>query len=286
MTTRAKLCLIISDAAKTLAEAGVASPLLDCQLILAAVLNISRLDIIAHPERLLTPDEQAAAAALIARRAGREPLAYVVGRKEFFGLDFDIIPGVLVPRPDTEILVEQTLRRLRSHSSPVIIDVGCGSGAVSVALASSLPGAVVHSVDNSPLALEVTARNAAKHHLTDRVSTHLGDLLEPIARIGLRPDAVVANPPYIPSKEIDALEPEIREWEPRGALDGGADGLDCYRRLVPDAAAVLPGGGFVALEVGAGQARRVGCIAQGAGLSGVEMARDLAGIERVVIAGR
>jgi len=274
---------LLQNAARRLAEAGVETPLLDAQLLLAHVLHCSRLDLIAHPERSLTEAELREFNVVLGRRSAREPLAYILGHKEFYGLEIDVAPGVLIPRPETELLVEECTRRL-TRSSPVIADIGTGSGAVAVALAASIPSAAVYATELSPAALEVARRNVEKHDLSGRVTLVRGDLVEPLA--GMSFDAIVSNPPYIPTGEIESLQPEIRLHEPIEALDGGPDGLGVYRRLIPAAKPLLLEGGFLAVEVGSGQAGAVGGIAQGAGYGEIVIARDLAGIERVVVACR
>jgi len=274
---------LLRPATVRFAEAGVDTPLLDAQLLLAHVLHCSRLDLIAHPDRVLTEPEIAALDAMLNRRSAREPLAYILGRKEFFGLEIDVSPGVLVPRPETETLVEECIRRLRIQS-PAIVDIGTGSGAVAVALAVAIPSATVHATETSPAALEVARANVEKHNLTERVTLVLGDLVGPLA--GMSFDAIVSNPPYIPSGEIESLQPEIRLYEPVEALDGGSDGLDVYRRLIPASPALLRDGGFLAVEVGIEQARAVIEFARAAGHGETQIVRDVAGVERVVVAYR
>lgn len=268
-----------------LKDAGVDTPLLDAQVMMARALGRSRLDVIAHPEYVLDDAQRSEFLSMLERRAARCPLAYIVGTREFFGLEIGVGPGVLVPRPETELLVEECLRRVGGES-PVIADVGTGSGAIAVALATGLPAARVYATEISPPALEVARANVEKHSLAERVSVLEGDMLAPLAGLGIRFDAIVSNPPYIPSDEIPRLQPEVAVYEPVEALDGGRDGLDAYRRLFPEAVELLREGGFVAVEVGAGQAGGVRRIAESVGCARVETARDLAGIERVIAAYR
>lgn len=260
--------------------------MLDAQLLMARVLRCSRLDVIAHPERELAEARASDYSALVEKRAERYPLAYILGVKEFYGIELDVAPGVLVPRPETEVLVEECLKRLRDIAEPRIADVGAGSGAIAVALALNLPSASVYATEISSAALEVARANVRKHDVAGRVSVLEGDLLEPLVGAGVRFDAIVSNPPYIPSGEIDALQPEVSRFEPREALDGGADGLDAYRRLLPEAAPLLAETGFVAVEVGAGEAPAVRGLALDCGYRDVSVIPDLAGIERVVVARR
>lgn len=270
-------------AAQMLKDAGVDSPLLDSQLIMARVLGCSRLDIITHPERILGESELAAFEADIARRASRFPLAYILAHKEFYGIELEIAPGVLVPRPETELLVEECIKRISTQSS-LIADIGIGSGAISVALAVNLPQAKIYATEISISAMQVAQANIEKYYLTERVRILAGDLLKPLMDIDTKFDAIVSNPPYIPSGVIETLEPEVRIYEPREALDGGVDGLDVYGEIFPQAHNVLRDGGFLAVEIGIEQAEPVKNIAVSSGYGQVDIIRDLAGIERVVVA--
>ena len=281
----------LNSAIERLREAGVETPQLDAQLLMAKALGCSRIELIAHPERLLNDARREAFQAMLDKRTARYPLAYILGSKEFYGIEINVTPAVLIPRPETEILVEECLKRV--GDSAKIADVGTGSGAIAVALAVSLPNARVWATDASEQALEVARANVEKHAVSDRVSMIRGDLLEPIVGRGRpllgrdmmsRPnsggwDAIVSNPPYIPTGDIDTLQPEVR-YEPREALDGGPDGLDAYRKLLPRAIGITR---LVAVEIGAGQAGPVTQIARDAGWREVELVRDLAGIERVVL---
>lgn len=266
-----------------LRKAGVETPQLDAQLIMARVLGCSRLDVITHPERILTDQERAVFASLVEKRASRYPLAYILGAKEFHGVEIDVGPGVLIPRPETELLVDECTRRLCGRCA-YIADIGTGSGAVAVAVAAGLPDVRVHATEISGDALKVAQANIEKHQMSDRIVLMEGNLLDPLMGLELRFDAIVSNPPYIPSREIESLEPEIKLYEPRQALDGGEDGLDVYRRLLPEALELLSPDGFLAVEVGAGQAGAVCHLAEQFGYRGIKVARDLAGIERVVVA--
>ena len=245
---------------------------------MALALGCPRLQVISHPERNLSDAEHALFESMVDRRASRYPLAYIIGEKEFFGLTLSVSPAVLIPRPETEILVEECVKRLRPDA--VIADIGTGSGAIAVALGVGMPAAWIYATDSSEEALKVARANVEKHGLADRVCIVRGDLLEPLNEAGLEFDAIVSNPPYIPTGAIESLEPEVRQ-EPFQALDGGTDGLDAYRRLFPQAARLAQ---MVAVEIGIEQAGPVTEIARGAGWRQIEIIRDLAGIERVVIA--
>lgn len=273
----------IRAAADRLNKASIESPLLDTQIMMARVLGCSRLSVIAHPERVLFESEQIAFESMVDKRAGHCPLAYITGHREFYGLDFHVEPGVLIPRPETEILVDACADRLKAES-PVIADIGVGSGAIAVALAVTLPSAVIYGTDISDAALKVAGVNVEKHDVAEQVTLMKGDLLEPLKSLGLRLDAVVSNPPYIPTADLAGLQPEVRLYEPVGALDGGEDGLNAYRRLLPDAYELLSDSGFVAVEIGIGEPESVVEIAREAGYRRTEVIDDLAGIPRVVIA--
>lgn len=222
--------------------------------------------------------------ALIAERAARRPLQHLVGEVEFFGLTLAVGPEALIPRPDTETLVEAALRRFeRDGAAPIrIADAGCGTGAIALALASRLPAAHVVALDNARGALALADGNVRRSNLESRVRLVAGDLLTPLASRSL--DGVVANLPYIPDAEIAGLEPEVRDHEPRVALAGGPDGLDPLRRLAPMAARTVRSGGQVLVEIGAGQQDAATGILVDAGFGPVESIPDLQGIPRVLAA--
>jgi release factor glutamine methyltransferase len=263
-------------------ERGLSSPRLDAQLLLADVLARDRVFLYTHFDQPLGPDELARYRGLIQRRLQGEPVAYLVGKKEFRSLMLDVDARVLVPRPDTETLVDVALALLPAEAGAArIVDVGTGSGAVALALKKERPEAQLYAVDRSPDAAAVARKNAERLGLALEVLE--GDLLAPVA--DKAPFAlIVSNPPYIPSGEIAQLAAEVRR-EPRAALDGGADGLDVIRRLVKDAPPLLAPGGALALEVGAGQAAAVVALFAGDGrYTAATATPDLAGIERVVAA--
>lgn len=277
-------------ASRLLKEKGVETPRLDAEVLLGRAVGLGRAQLYAYGERRLTGEEWETFRRWVARRAAREPVAYLTGEAEFFGLSLRVSPAVLIPRPDTEILVERVLRWRDRWEAPHIVDVGTGSGAVAAALAVHWPRAVVTAVDFSEEALEVARENVLRHGLAGRVRLLRGDLLVPLAERGWRADIVVSNPPYIPSREIDGLQPEVSRYEPRAALDGGEDGLGVYRRLAAQLPKVLGTRWAVAVEIGAGRAGEVRRILEEALRSaGVPHASpafgvdaDLAGRERVV----
>lgn len=245
----------IQQAVEQLQAAGCESPRLDAELLLAHVLGEERARLLAHPERALTAAEWERFAALLARRRVREPLAYILGHREFYGFDFVVDQRVLIPRPETELLVEQTLDWVQARwrgNALTVADVGTGSGCVAVALAVHLPQALIYALDASAGALEVAAANVARHGVEGQVRLLLGNLLEPLPeRVGV----IVANLPYVRSDELATLEPEVRDYEPRAALDGGPDGLGPMRRLLAQAPTHLRLGGAIFLEIGAGQGK-------------------------------
>jgi release factor glutamine methyltransferase len=218
---------------------------------------------------------------MVARRARREPLQHILGTQEFCGLEFQVSADVLIPRRDTETLVAEALTRMPSARS--VLDIGTGSGCIAVTLARQLPDAHVSASDISAAALEVARRNASLNGVN--VEFLQGSLLEPVA--GRSFDMIVSNPPYIPTSHIAGLEPEVRDGDPRGALDGGADGLDFYRALIPRAAVYLNPVGWLLLEVGIGQGRDVAALFREAGCyDDICITPDPGGIERVVGARR
>jgi len=251
---------------------------LDAELLLGHALGLSRVELYTGFERPLTEDELAECRELIARRAKREPVAYILGRWGFRGLDLDVDRRVLVPRPETELLVDRCLALLDGVAGPAVLDVGTGSGAIALALASELPEARVAGCDVSGDALEVARANGER--LGVEVEWVASDMLAGVE--GRRFHLVVSNPPYVAAGEIEALEPEVRDWEPRGATVAGETGLEAIERLVAQAPAALEPGGAIVLEVGAGQAGAVAALLDGAGLAGVGRDPDHAGIERIV----
>lgn len=262
-------------------EKGVASPRLDAEVLLSHILGMDRIHLYVNFDQPLEANELAAFREAVKRRAQRQPVAYITGTKEFMGLAFAVTPAVLIPRPETELLVEAALARLDGRPEPLVLDVGTGSGAIIVSLLVKLPAAGGVGVDVSAEALAVARANAARLGAGERLELKQGDLFAPAA--GQVFDAIVSNPPYIADGDLAGLEAELR-YEPRAALAGGADGLNFYRRLVGGGAALLKTGGFLALEVGAGQAPAVAAMATAAsGLAVAEVVKDYAGIDRVVV---
>jgi len=269
---------LLHDAADRLGEAGVESARLDARILLARAMRISREQLIAA-DRQPSAEEAAAFQAMIDRRAAREPLAYITGRKEFWSLDLKVGPGVLVPRPDTETLVETALSLFPDRSAPLAIaDLGTGSGAILIAALKEFPQARGVGYERSPDALGYARSNLEAHGLTARAQI-LGDDWSGVPVAGF--DLVLSNPPYIPTAEIDALEPEVRLYEPRAALDGGPDGLDSYRSLAGILSRLLRPGANALLELGQGQFGAAEPLFQD--LQTHPPVPDLAGIPRVLV---
>lgn len=262
---------------------GVETPRLDAEVLLAHLLGENRLYLYVHYDKPLNPTELEAYRDFVRRRAAREPIAYITGTREFMGLSFTVTPEVLVPQPDTETLVSAAKERLKGRGAAHTADLGTGSGAIALSLLHLLPEISAVATDLSPAALKVAEENAARLNLAARVVFYHGDLFAPLT--GQTFDAILSNPPYIPRGDIEGLPPEVLA-EPRLALDGGADGLDFYRRIVREARTFLRPGGFLALEAGQGEAAAILALAEEYGWGQEEIVKDLAGIERVVVLAR
>ncbi|MEW6486313.1 MAG: peptide chain release factor N(5)-glutamine methyltransferase [Thermodesulfobacteriota bacterium] len=274
---------LVRRSAAYLAGKGVSNPRLDAEVLLAHVLGVPRIQLYLQFDKPLAAAEVDAYREAVRRRARREPVAHITGSREFWSLSFAVDARVLVPRPETEVLVEAALARMGGAGR--LADLGTGSGAVAVALLVEHPGWTGVAVDVSTGALEVAAVNAARHGVGDRLDLRRGDLFAPLAGSEESFDAVVANPPYIPTGELGGLEPEVSRFDPRLALDGGPDGLDVIRRIAAGARAFLAPGGFAAVEFGAGQEGAVGRIFRDAGgYEDMTLVPDLAGRPRVAVA--
>ncbi len=270
----------LASSTRRLAAVGVESARLDAELLLADALGVSRAALLARRPEPLPEAAWGRFEARLARRVAREPLAYILGWKEFYGLSFEVSPAVLIPRPESELLVEEALAELARARAPRVADVGTGTGCLAVAIAVHAPRARVVVIDRSAAALALARRNAARHAVLGQLRFVRGDLL---AAVTGPLDVVVANLPYVATDEMVALMPEVGRYEPRLALDGGVDGLALLRPLVAQAAGRLAPGGALLLEVAAGQAARVAdlLLATGA-FADVATRRDLAGAPRLV----
>jgi len=271
---------LLAKATHLLGQVGVETPLLDAEVMLSEAMGVSRTHLLAHPDCHPSASDVRRFQRWLNKRVKRVPLAYVVGHKEFYGLDFEIRRGVLIPRPETELLVDRTIQVLKGARSPVIAEIGVGSGAVAVACALSIRDARIYATDVSPVAVRMARLNAKRHGVSERVRVMQGDLFEPLANLAF--DAVVSNPPYVPTSEIATLQPEIRNYEPREALDGGTDGMACLHRIILEARRYIKPGGFLILEVGNGQAGAIASLMKQHGYIAVQVNRDYAGVERVV----
>ncbi|NLS45685.1 MAG: peptide chain release factor N(5)-glutamine methyltransferase [Firmicutes bacterium] len=280
----------LSEATQRLHEAGIESARLDGEVLLAYILKVKREYLYAHPERLLGFNEYEEYQAVLERRATRLPVSYITGSKEFMSLDYIVNEHVLIPRPETEILVEETVSRLevlrRVHDPLIVVDIGTGSGAIAVAIAWFLEAVDVIGTDISCDALAVAKKNAEKHKVDDRIRFLQGDLLSPLNGKGLehRITAIVSNPPYLSGRAMAEVPPEVAK-EPKAALVGGEQGLNFLFVILEDAPRFLAPGGFVALEIGYDQAKTLTGFAKDVpGYTKVTTVPDLAGIERVLIA--
>ena len=282
----------IRDALKrgceVLEGAGSESPRLDAQVLLLAVLREERTVLVSHPERELASQEEQLYNQYISERALGKPVSYITGMKEFMGLEFAVNEAVLIPRPETELLVEEAVRVLNGKAMRVL-DLCTGSGAITVSIRHFVPQAEVTATDLSEEALKV-ARENAERLTAGGIRFLQGDLFEAFSNLQAPGselfNLIVSNPPYIPAKVIDGLMPDVKDFEPRLALDGGTDGLDIYRRLIPQAAEHLAPGGVLLLEIGFDQGETVPDLCRQAGLGNIAVLKDLAGLDRVVRAER
>jgi release factor glutamine methyltransferase len=277
----------LNAAIERLAAQRVPSPRMNAELLIMFTLDCDRAYLYAHPERELTGDEISRYDAALARRTAGVPAQYITGHQEFWGMDLIVSPSVLIPRPETEHVIEAVLEltkpsalKQRSSSGINIVDVGTGSGAIALALAKELPSAEIHATDISSAALEVARANAARHELIARITFHQTDLLA-----GLSPgafDLVVSNPPYVGESEEDQVQLEVRKFEPRGAVFAGPTGLEVIERLIPQAHEALQPGGWLVFEISGTIANRVRDLL--AGWDEVAIKNDLQGIPRVAVA--
>lgn len=278
----------LQSAIEKLEAEQVGSSRMNAEVLLMFVLGCDRAYLYGHPERDLTPEEQTRYDEVIAQRASGFPSQYITGHQEFWGLDFVVSPAVLIPRPETEHLIETVLELVSKHDvprgngRPKIIDVGTGSGAIAIALAKEFCGAEIHAVDVSAEALEIAQANAARLGF-DRISFRQSDVLEAVARDGSY-DFVVSNPPYVGLSEADKVQDVVKKFEPKEAVFAGEDGLDVIRRLIPQARDCLREGGWLLMEIGFSMSRAVCELLDG--WDDVHVVPDLAGIPRIVVARR
>jgi len=256
--------------------------LADAELLMMRLLNKDKAWLLAYWNDNIGNKHAAAYDSMIDHRFQGEPVQYIVGETEFYGLPFLVTPDVLIPRPETEHLVEEVIALATEFKSPRIVDIGSGSGAIAVALAVKLPAAQITSIDISEKALAVARENAERNGVSERVRFLQGDLLAPVERE--RFEIVVSNPPYVPLVDRDFLSVEVREFEPSLALFAGSDGLDVYRKLIPGAHERLMPGGALAMEIGFGQAEAIGALLAESEFGQIRFVKDLQGIPRVACA--
>lgn len=267
--------------ARRLKAAGIGSARLDARLLVGAATGETAAGLIARPERRLSAPEAEALSTLAARRGVREPMAHILGVREFWSLDFEVSDSVLTPRPDSETIIEAACEYFPAAERQIrVLDLGTGSGCLLLALLHEFPMASGLGVDISPAAVALARRNAEKLGLGARSEFIVGDWS---SAIGRRFELVLSNPPYIASGEIEGLEPEVARYEPLGALDGGTDGLDAYRALFPLTAQVLAPGGIVLFEMGAGQDTEICSLAAAEGFEIAGLRADITGVPRVAI---
>ena len=262
--SKTRRCTVL-EGVQFLSAAGVENARLDAEVLLRQLLGIDKAELYLNLDAAVNSEDQTRFRGLLLRRARQEPVAYITGRKEFWSLDFVVTPDVLIPRPETELVVEVALehaKRCSRKSQLQILDLGTGSGAIAISLAKELPEARMTAVDVSAAALHVARRNSERHGVANRIHFLGGNLFEYV--LG-EFDLVVSNPPYVRRGELSTLPPAIREWEPLTALDGGIDGLDCYRRIIAEAHRCLAPGGGMILEIAADRGKAVADLFSGAG---------------------
>ncbi len=275
----------IANAAERLAAQGVDNARLDAEVLLRHVLGRDRAWLVAHYPDRLDDDPHRSYDAAVERRARREPLQYITGKQEFWGLPFNVTPAVLIPRPETELIVEEALKRTADVSAPVIIDLCTGSGCIAVSLAHALPKARVFATDRSARALDVARENARLNAVADRIRFCEGDLFAPLDELDLggRIDVIATNPPYVRESERAGLQPEVRDFEPEMALFAGPLGMEIAEKIITAAPAYLRPGGALIMEMGIGQAGALRKMAEKTGaFATIELVKDLAGIDRLI----
>lgn len=281
---------VLKRAQETLSAAGVPEPEADAQVLVAYVLGVDRLNLFLDMDRFLTSTEEKTLTGLIRERTKRKPLQHILGEQEFWSLSFKVTPEVLIPRPETEILVEAVLNTVKKQGIPeglTMLDLCTGSGILAIVLAGELPDTDIYAVDISKGALSVARENARRHNVLDSITFLQGDLFAPLASHEVSFDLIVSNPPYISGEMFPGLLPEVRDYEPRLALDGGPDGLDVIRKIIIQSVAHLKIGGRLFLEIGDGQGREVlREFERRKAFENVSIIRDYCGIDRVIRAQR
>jgi release factor glutamine methyltransferase len=284
MSSSATIAETLKRASEYLRQASVPNDLLDAQTLLAESLGRDRTYLIINFNKLLTDDELIKYQALIERRAAGEPLQYITGHQEFFGLEFEVTPDVLIPRPETEFIIEETIRIAQQAELnwPLIVDAGTGSGCIAVTLAREIGGLRAIATDISTAALRVAKRNAARHEMISRIDFITADLFDAFAEIPFA-DIIISNPPYVSQQELATLQREVRDWEPRVALTDFNDGLTFYRRLLNEAPARLKPGGYLICEMGYTQSDAITAMIDPAVWSEPRILKDLQEIPRTIV---
>ena len=280
---------VLAQGAAELRSAGIETARLDAAVLLGCAAEIDRKDIICDPDHVIPPGRLSLYGEFLARRGGGEPTAYITGKKEFWSMQFKVGPGVLIPRPETEILVAEAIRLVREGpESPrglQCLEIGTGSGAIAVALAGEIRQTKIIGIDSSRTALGYARQNARIHNVADRIAFICADLVGSFAPNTKHFDLIVSNPPYIESARLPTLQREIVDHEPRAALDGGPDGLDFYRKIVSTSPGLIRPGGLLCLEIGAGQAKDVTAMLKARALfDRIEVTNDYSSMPRVVTA--
>ncbi len=280
----------INRAASKLAAAGVSTARLDAEVLLCNAAVRDRAWLLAHMQEEIGDGPRTIFEQAVERRSRREPLQYIVGRQEFWGLDFTVTPGVLIPRPETELIIESAVRAVKDRNKPLrIIDLCTGSGCIAVAIAKEFPQARILATDISPQAIAIARVNARRHDVADRIRLFEGDLFGPLEELDIhgQVDIIVANPPYVPSGDFSMLQPEVRDYEPRPALLAGPEGIEVHRRIIDAAPGFLNRHGQLIMEMGLGQADSLAqLVRQRRDYASFELLKDLAGIDRVIVANR
>ncbi|HLF82659.1 MAG TPA: peptide chain release factor N(5)-glutamine methyltransferase [Blastocatellia bacterium] len=276
----------ITEGTARLHAAGIDQDRRTAGLLLCHVMGIDRTHLLTRSKEQIDEAQYREYLALIERRAAGEPLQYLTGHQEFYGLDFIVTPDVLIPRPETEFLIERIMKLVAEpkKDSPLIVDVGTGSGCIAVTLAKELPSARLIATDASSAALKVARKNAERHGVHDRIEFLEGDLLAPLAerRLEGAVDILASNPPYVNEDGRQLLQREVRDWEPHEALFGGTDGLNFYRRLLAESPQILKSEGHVVLEIGFSQVESISEMVKGSALRLLDITRDLNGIPRTL----
>ena len=274
----------ISDALKTAAEilqnSGIDEPRREAASLLAFTLQKDKTFLIAHNDQVLTENQQNAFSQILERRANREPFQYIVGKQEFFGLDFIVTPDVLIPRPETEMIVEEAIEILKNIEAPTVCEVGIGSGCISIAILYNVKAAAAVGLDVSEKALQITGKNAEIYNVNQRLALKTSDIFSALNEEKF--DLIVSNPPYISSKDIFALQPEVRDYEPLGALTDGADGFSIIEKIILESPKFLEPNGFLLMEIGFQQSSKVKALFDEKIWTSAEFLPDLQEIPRTV----